>query len=81
MGASVQDLVKQANRRTQTARNRQFVKRSSDQQMLDHLAKNGRCVLDIYHEAVAKGLNVGTNLRAAMREFETAVCMAEKRVR
>jgi len=80
MSTQLQTLIDQANRRTAGARRKQFVKRSSEGQMLEHLVKNVRMALDLYHLAYRNGLDVDNNLRAALREMETALVMAEKRL-
>lgn len=80
MSTKLQTMIDQANRRTAAGRRKQFLKRSSDGQMLDHLAKNVRVALDLYHDAYRSGLDVDNNLRAALREMETALVMAEKRL-
>lgn len=78
MNTALQQMIESKNRQTAGARKRQFATRSSDQQMLDHLAKNARCVLDSYQAA---GAFISKNLDEAMKELKTAVCMAEKRLK
>ena len=76
---SVQNLIDQANRRTAASRRQLFAKKSSDLQMLEHLAKSARVALDALHDDVRRGLVASPNCRAAMRELEGVVLIAEKR--
>lgn len=76
---SVQNLIEQANKRSAASRRQLFAKKSNDLQMLEHLTKTARVALDALHEDVSKGLVSSPNCRAAMRELESVVLIAEKR--
>lgn len=80
MITQVQALIDQANKRSAASRRQLFAKRSSDLQMLEHQTKSARVVLDAFHVDRGKGMMVSNNLKAAMRELETFVCLAEKRL-
>jgi hypothetical protein len=70
----LQARINNANRRTQADRNKQFAKRSSDQQMLDHLAKSARVAVDLY-------FSNGRDCAEAMKELRSCVVLAERRAR
>ncbi len=78
---ALQQMIDQANRRTAKGNQRRFAQKASDSQMLDSVTQTGRSFLDGYHVAVRNGLDVGNNLRAVIRELETAVSLAERRGR
>lgn len=60
--------------KTKAARNRDFARRSSDTQMLDHLTKAARVAVDSYF-----GNSRDTD--AAMKELRTFVVLAERRTK
>lgn len=70
----LQSLIDAANKRTATDRRKQFAKRSSDQQMLDHLAKAARVAVDAYFAT-------GRDCAAAMQELRSCVVLAERRAK
>lgn len=71
---SVQALIDQANRRTAAERRKQFAKRSSDQQMLDHMTKAARVAVDAY-------FSNGRDCAEAMKELRSFLVLAERRAR
>lgn len=70
----LQSLIDAANKRTATDRRKQFAKRSSDQQMLDHLTRAARVAVDAYFAA-------GRDCAAAMQELRSCVVLAERRAK
>lgn len=56
------------------ARNKQFVKRSTEAQMLDHLAKAARVAVDSY-------FSNGRDCAEAMKELRSCVVLAERRAK
>lgn len=72
--AEVKKAIEQKNRQTAADRGKQFVKRSSDQQMLDHLTKAARVAIDDY-------FSNGRDCAAAMKELRSALVIAERRAR
>ena len=71
---NLQSLIDQANKRTQVARNKQFVKRSTEAQMLDHLAKAARVAVDSY-------FSNSRDCAEAMKELRSCVVLAERRAK
>lgn len=59
---------------TSAARGREIVRKSSDQQMLDHLAKAARVAVDAYFAN-------GRDCAEAMRELRSFVVLAERRAK
>ena len=70
----IQQLIDQANKRSANDRKKIFAKRSSDSQMLDHLAKAARIAVDAY-------FSNGRDCAAAMKELRSFVVLAERRAK
>lgn len=74
MKPDLQTVIDQANKRTQADRNKQFVKRSSDQQMLEHLTKSARIAVDAY-------FSNARDCDEAMKDLRKFVALSERRAR
>lgn len=74
MKPDLQAVIDQANKRTQADRNKQFAKRSSDQQMLEHLTKSARVAVDLY-------FSDGRDCAEAMKELRKFVLLSERRAK
>lgn len=74
MNTKLQQDIAAANKRTQKARGRQFAKRASDEQMLDHIVTQALVVVDEY----ALG---GRVTGEAIKNLRTAAMLAQRRAR
>lgn len=74
MSTDLKSMIDSANRRSQALRNKQFVKRSTDAQMLDHLARAARVAVDAY-------FSNGRDCAEAMKELRSFVVLAERRAK
>lgn len=88
MGTSLQAMVENANRKSAASRGKQFVKRSSDEQMLERLLSAAGAVLDLVDregletDKYLPGLVLcGEGIRPLLVELRTAVALAKRRQR
>ena len=72
--SDIQSLINAANKRSAADRRKQFAKKSTDTQMLDHLAKAARVAVDAYFAN-------GRDCAEAMKELRSFVVLAERRAR
>ena len=76
MDAALRRTIETANNRVKRSNQQQFVKRSSDAQMLDHVLTEARGAVDAYNRD-----RDYVGIREAMKRLETAVVLAERRKR
>lgn len=81
MKTTLKEDIAKANRVAQSTRNRQFVKRSTDAQMLEHLIKCIDVAITAYRDEYRKGLTLPRNLHEALRELDAARNLAKKRMK
>lgn len=72
--SDIQALIEAANKRTAADRRKQFAKKSTDTQMLDHLAGAARVAVDAYFAT-------GRDCAEAMKELRSFVVLAERRAK
>jgi hypothetical protein len=78
--SALQAMIDNANNRTKVSNRRAFARKANDQQHHENLVMHVKVMVGIYHEDIRKGLQVDNNLRAAIREMETALALSEKRL-
>lgn len=69
---TIADLIAQKNKQTQADRNRQFARRASDTQVLDHMTKAARVAVDAY-------FSNSRDCAEAMKELRKFVVLSERR--
>jgi hypothetical protein len=72
--SDIQQLIDQANKRTASDRRKQFAKKSTDAQMLDHLTKVARIAVDAF-------FSDGRDCSVAMKELRSFLVIAERRAK
>lgn len=72
--SDLEKLIAQKNREKAAPRNREFARKASDSQMLDHLTKTVRVAVDSFFAD-------GRDCREAMKELRSALVIAERRKR
>lgn len=70
---ALQEAIDRANRRVSAGRNREFVKRASDEQMFNKLLEAAKAVL-VSHKS-------GTDTGPSLDELRSMVAIAEKRMK
>jgi len=70
---NLQETINQANKKTRSTLNKQFARKSSNDQLLDRITTASRAVLD------ATAGNNTAALKIALRELETLTKISERR--
>lgn len=78
MSSAVQAMIAESNRKTAAVRKQVFAKKANDQQHHLNLFKHCEVLIGIYHNVPS--LRNDNNMRAAVRELETAMALSRRRL-